>query len=274
MKASTKFLAAAVAAVGAVTLGFTASSSAAPTRPVHSNDPAIVAQIAPKVIPTPDAGLIYTPVVNCRIVDTATAGGRIANGATRSFYVSGSAGFTGQGGPASGCGIPAYATEISARVTGYRAEASGSFAAYAAGSTATLATLYYAKGVNSTSGATLPLGPGTARRLTVKNVSGPAQLDIDVNGYYSPQIHAIINETGGLYSATPAVLSATNPSTGSYAVTLDRDVTGCTAQATMSGGNYYVSAYISGDEVIGTTWALTGGTVTPTNLYWSLNVTC
>jgi len=51
------------------------------------------------------ADLVYTPVAPCRIIDTRLAGGPIAGGSSRNFFVAG-AGFTSQGGTSGDCGIP------------------------------------------------------------------------------------------------------------------------------------------------------------------------
>jgi hypothetical protein len=56
--------------------------------------------------PSPaQADLVYTPVTPCRIIDTRIAGGPIAAGSTRNFFVAGT-GMGFQGGPAAGCGVP------------------------------------------------------------------------------------------------------------------------------------------------------------------------
>jgi hypothetical protein len=48
---------------------------------------------------------VFTPVKPCRIIDTRNAGGPIASGSTRSFYVRG-ANLSSQGGNAAGCDSP------------------------------------------------------------------------------------------------------------------------------------------------------------------------
>ena len=80
---------------------------------------------------------------------------------------------------------------------------------------------------------------------------------------------------GSIYSGSIRVLSAHHDSTGTYTVTVDRDLTGCSVAANVAGGMYYVSAYISGNIVVGDTWALSStGTATDTDLYWYFTVAC
>ena len=51
------------------------------------------------------ADLVYTPVTPCRIIDTRLAGGALAMGQSRDFWVAGSD-YSPQGGSATGCGVP------------------------------------------------------------------------------------------------------------------------------------------------------------------------
>jgi hypothetical protein len=52
------------------------------------------------------AQLVYTPVPPCRIIDTRLAGGQLAPGSIRDFRVTGTGSLAGQGGSATGCGVP------------------------------------------------------------------------------------------------------------------------------------------------------------------------
>ncbi len=271
MKNPRKLVLVALGVAGSVALGIGVAGASAPVAANGPGHATANAPVKPAVTIQSNPEAVYTPVKNCRLVNTAVAGGVIPGGGTRSFYISGTGGFTGQGGTSGGCGIPFSATAISARVTATSATANGAFVAYPTGTPVGQGTLYYAKGVNVTTGATLQLGPGTGQRLTVKDVSGPAQLIIDVNGYYSPQIQAVLNYNGGIYAGTTRVLSSTNTGTGTYQVAVDRDLTGCTPIASVYGGPYFATAVVSGSTVYATTYSASG---TPTNLYWSLVVDC
>ncbi|WP_020144420.1 hypothetical protein [Terracoccus sp. 273MFTsu3.1] len=267
-----------LAVVAATTLGTVAAGIGianagpnAPTPPPNPSANQVVAEqtaLAATIEPNPMA--VYVPLKNCRVVATATAGGKIPNGATRDFQVTGTTGFTTQGGTSGGCGIPAYATAVSARVTSTASDANGAFIAYPTGTPVGQGTLYYAKGVNVTTGSNLQIG--TAGKVTVKNVQGPSHLAIDVNGYFSPQIQGHVELDGTLTSGTPLVVSALRSTTGVYQVTTARNVSTCAAHADPDGsGGYISSAVPSGSTVTVYTYALNG---TPTNIRFTLSVTC
>lgn len=55
---------------------------------------------------TPGGNLIYSPVEPCRIFDTRNAGGIIAAGTSRDFFVHGDTDISGQGGNLTGCEAP------------------------------------------------------------------------------------------------------------------------------------------------------------------------
>ena len=258
----------------ATVLGYSVASQASPNRPqkpAQSQQPALPAH-ALTIMPSVGEDT-YVPLAPCRIVDTRAGGGAVVSGATRTVQVTGTTGFTGQGGASSGCGVPAAATAVSVSVTTTAATGTGYVTAYPAGTTRPLSTVIsYIKTSSLTASSTVKLGSG---QLSLYNHGGSVQVIIDVNGYVAQPIHASINPTGGLYAATSRVLSATNTATGAYTVVTDRDLSGCTVSATIRGGEFYVSAYASGDNVIGTTWALNStGTAVATNLYWDLTVTC
>jgi hypothetical protein len=52
------------------------------------------------------AQLVYTPVPPCRIIDTRIGGGALTPGSIRDFRVTGTGSLVGQGGSATGCGVP------------------------------------------------------------------------------------------------------------------------------------------------------------------------
>ncbi len=62
--------------------------------------------IVAKAIGDATSDLVFVPVQPCRVIDTRLAGGPLAAGVERDFRVTGSASLAGQGGNASGCGIP------------------------------------------------------------------------------------------------------------------------------------------------------------------------
>ena len=271
MKIVTKIAAAALGAVvvGAGGYGLSAANADGPSGP-NSSTALRAAQtrtLAAVVPAKPDS--VYVALSNCRIVDTATAGGRIPNGSTRVFQATGTVGFSTQGGHAGGCGVPDYATAVSARLTATGELAAGAFVAYPTGRPTGQGTLYYAKAANVTTGVNLQVSPTGA--ISIKDVGGPAYTIVDVNGYFAPQIHAVLNYNGGVRSGTPQVLSSTHVSTGSYQVSIGRDLTGCTPIASIFGGAFIASASISGNTVYAGTYTTSG---TAVDLYWTLTVLC
>lgn len=265
-----------VAAVATATVGSLAygisTALATPSRP---NGPTTqtAAQLRGLLAAPANLESVYVPLSNCRLVNTGVAGGRIPAGSTRNFQVTGTAGFPGQGGTSGGCGVPTDATAVSARLTGTGVLSNGAFVAFPTGTPTGQGTLYYAKGLNLTTGLNLQIGTGG--KSSIKNVGGSAFTIIDVNGYWVPQIHAVLSPSGGIYAGSPRVLSSTNPSPGHYTVTVDRDLTGCTPIASVYGGPYYATAVVSGHSVFATTYYGFGANVgTPLNLYWSLTVDC
>lgn len=245
MSLSRKIALGALAVVGAGTIGYGvayATSPAKPNGPAAAGAAVPAGGVAPHAVAasaTPES--VYVPLKDCRIVNTSVAGGKIPNGGTRSFYVVGTAGFPAQGGQSGGCGVPASATAISARVSSVSATRNGSFAVYPTGTPDGYGTLYYAKGVNVTTGATLQLGPGTGKVLTARNTLGPAHLVINVNGYYAPQMAAFVQGDGTLTYTTGRVLSTVHNSTGNYQVNFDRDVSTCHFQVTPYAFNWPVA---------------------------------
>jgi hypothetical protein len=123
----------------------------------------------------------YVPIPNCRIVDTSRRGGRIRSGSTGIFDGTGHD-FHLQGGSSSCTSIPSDAVAISMRLTAFSALHNGAFVASPFDAEQGLGTLYYGKGVNVTTGTIQQLGHDGA--FTVKDVAGPAQVAVDVNGYF------------------------------------------------------------------------------------------
>lgn len=100
-----------------------------------------------------------------------------------------------------------------------------------------------------------------------------------MTGYFSPPIEALISTSGtSMYSGSPRVLSSSQPTTGTYVVTLDTDVTYCSPVATpYYYTNYYASVQgFTGNQVTIRVWTLDSTThlPVPVNDYVYLTVTC
>jgi hypothetical protein len=219
----------------------------------------------------------FVAVTNCRLVNTAKAGGKIKAGKSRSFLVAGTTGFAAQGGAAVGCGIPASATAISARLTASGVKKAGHFSAYPTGAPSTLGVLYYSKGQTATTGATEALAAGSGPALTVANAAGSANLIVDVNGYYNEQIEGMIAPSGAIYAGSNRLVSATVEAPGQYDVVTDTDVSHCTPTVDTYNDYVYGSAFaFNSDHITVFTWRLDSTThlEVPENDYFYLAVSC
>lgn len=177
----------------------------------------------------------FVPVAPCRIADTRLAtAGKIAANTIRNFRVTGSAGFSGQGGVASGCGIPENAVAIAAGLKAVAPGASGYMRAWAYNTPQPPSTaLTFTKAVDIGDAAVVPIGaPGQTYQLTTKPYKGSIHLLIDVTGYYVLNDHGMITADGGLSSGGATLWSIEKPETGTYALAVDHDINWCSYTAT------------------------------------------
>jgi hypothetical protein len=266
----------AVLAVASV-VGVSSAAIAATHQTAHSG---VVPLAAAEPQTTPETQ--FVAVAPCRIVDTRVAGGPIAPGASRAFYVGGTTQFVSQGGQAGGCGVPLAATGVAATVAVSKPAGAGYLAAWANGAAQpTAATLNYVKAAGAIStGTTLTIHAGVAQSLRVKNQGPPASVIIDVSGYYLPQIQGLIGSDGSLSTGTSRILSASHPGTGSYYVTLDRPARQCSPSAATYNLYRYASVGLSSSttpNVISVyVWSLDPTThkEVPSNYPFFLTVTC
>lgn len=183
--------------------------------------------------------LVFTPVPPCRIIDTRLAGGVLAAGTTRDFFVAGSFGFAGQGGLNGGCGIPfGPATAVVINFIAVNATGGGNLRAFPVGSpvpNASIVNYALVPGLNIANGLVQPIcNPALsfcALDLTIRADVSATHVVADVLGYFAPpsplpMLWAVVNEDGGLHRAFHAV-SSTNLAVGQYEVIFDRDVRGC-----------------------------------------------
>ena len=187
------------------------------------------------------------PVTPCRIVDTRSAGGRVGNGTTRSYYVTGTTMFVPQGGKSGGCGIPTGAKAVTATLTAVTPTNAGYMRAWAAGGPEPAATLLNYATSSTGTGATVPIRSGGTTALTVKNYGGPTHLVIDVTGYYAPQLNAYISTNGEIIDQSGRLVSAVNNSAGTYTLAWDRDISTCSGHASGDISGYIMSVYTSGN---------------------------
>ncbi|MTD15926.1 hypothetical protein GIS00_18485 [Nakamurella sp. YIM 132087] len=218
----------------------------------------------------PNLENLYVPVEPCRVVDTRS-GSPFGSGTTRAYYVAGTFGFAPQGGKSGGCGIPTGAKAVTATITAVDPSSVGFIRAWATGGTEPSATLLSYGTFSMGTGATVPIRPGAAQHLTVKNYAGPTDVVIDVTGYYIPQMEAYILYNGTISDQSGRLLSSTRTAAGTYTLQWDRDVTYCSVQATADYSAKYATAYTSGTYTYVYTFDSAGA---PTDYYFNINVNC
>ena len=185
--------AAAVAAALIIGLNAASASSSPPTPPAVPAATGTVLTPA-SVDPQTQPETLFKSVAPCRVVDTRIRGGALASGTARAFFVGGTYGFAPQGGKTGGCGIPAGATAVAAVVTAVSPVNGGFLVAWPyATAEPNSSILNYPAHTTAGTGVTLALSSGGSQGLTIRNSGGPTQLIIDVQGYYVPQIQALIS---------------------------------------------------------------------------------
>ena len=196
---------------------------------------------------------VYVPIAPCRIVDTREGTGDNDDpfnpNEIRTFRVGGTTSFPAQGGRNGGCGIPIIATAIAATIIAVTPGAAGGVRAWPANLGEPTANVLNYGTFTMTGAGTVSLQPGVAASLKVRNYGGPADIAIDVTGYYVKQIYGTFNADGSRYGGNGTLTLFSHSSVGSYTLMAQRDLTGCTPVATAYFTPYAATAYVSGDRV-------------------------
>jgi hypothetical protein len=143
--------------------------------------------------------LVYTAVSPCRIVDTrSSTGGVLVVGAAQTFNVAGGTNYSGQGGSASGCGIPGFAGSPAApqvqavfvNLVAITPSGPGNLKAWATGTSEPTATaLNYqllSPNLNVANGIAVPISQTQqSGDLTIKASVSNTHLVVDVVGYFT-----------------------------------------------------------------------------------------
>lgn len=208
----------------------------------------------------------FVPIIPCRIADTrhgtGTNGKKLKKNNTRTLTVAGTGSFASQGGAAGGCGVPDTARGVVLNAVVISPSKKGSLKIWQTGlAEPASASLSYGSFTMSGSG-DVALPSGAQAGITVKNLTSTTNLALDVTGYYMPQMHGLVAPGGSIFSGSPSLLSATNPSAGVYTVTFDRNITYCTPM---------VDTYNAGPGVYGAAYAFSSNTATV--FTWYLNST-
>jgi hypothetical protein len=190
----------------------------------------------------------------------------------RTIAVSGSTGFSAQGGAAGGCGIPASATAISAILSSSATSAAGGVRTWpsATASQPDAPMLTYVKNRKATATAILNLTPDVAQSLKISNHGPKTTIALTATGYWAPPMHGMVapasstdaTHNAPIFAGSSRIVSATNPSAGIYVVTFDSNITYCTPM---------VDTYNAGAGIYGAAYAFSGNTATV--FTWYLNST-
>lgn len=265
--------------VAALIFGAATGAAAQTTGPRgEPRTPPIVRPDAPPTSAQPRSELLYVPVPTCRIASTAeSVTGIFAPSTLRTFYVRGVLGFPGQGGKDGGCGIPPTATAIAVSTTVRSYSSEGNLAVQDPVGTGLTRFSYY-KGLGyqvTTPIFALPTA-GTEPSLRLRTGAGAGvHLLIDAVGYYIPPISGMINASGGLYSGTSRLISAVRNSTGSYTLTVDRDVTYCTVNAQAYSYGYEAHAYLFNNTTVSVySFSRGSGTIVAQDDYIYVAISC
>ena len=170
--------------------------------------------------------LVYTPVAPCRLVDTRVAGGAIAGGSVRAFDVDGT-NLSGQGGSATGCGLPfgvPRAAALTITVTGPAAD--GWLNAWGLGAQPLSSVVNYFAGQTAANTTIVPVVPGGGNDFSLFS-SASAHAVIDVVGYYAAPVATALDCTTVTSAVTAVPVNAWTPITAS-----------CPAGRSITGGGY------------------------------------
>lgn len=260
-------------------LGATSLASAQGAgQPDQPKTPPIVTPNAPPISAQPLSELLYVPVPACRLAATASSTtGIFAADSVRTFRVRGTSSFPAQGGKNGGCGIPPYAVALAASVTVRSYSSEGALAVVDPVGAANTRVMAYRGAGYTTATPILPLSVyGTEPSVKLQIVGGTAvHLLFDAVGYFVPPIAGMINSSGGLYSGTSRLVSAVRNSTGSYTLTVDRDVTYCTVNAQSYSYGYEAHAYLFNNTTVSVyVFSRGAGTIVAQDDYVYVHVAC
>jgi hypothetical protein len=217
--------------------------------PVRSQAQEAVEPDVPGVASSSD--MVFTPVTPCRLLDTRLAGGAIAANSQRNFLVA-AANLSGQGGSATGCGVPTDATAAVVNFTVVSPTGPGNLRAYAtanpqpAAPLAATMTFGAVAGLDALSnGTVVPLCdratttcPGTGD-MRIQLSGSSAHVVADVLGYFHPgsgRAYATVNPTTPSLdlARTKNIVAVRRPSTGVYCLQAAAGLNPATSAAIVS----------------------------------------
>ena len=117
-------------------------------------------------------GSVYVAMQPCRILDTRTAGGPIANGASQSLQVTG----------VPGCSVPAKATAVEGSVSAVSPLGTGFARVWPNGAGPNATFLNYTKAQGTTNTGGIPIGTGG--KVWIGTYGGASDYTFDIQGYF------------------------------------------------------------------------------------------
>ncbi|WP_460603369.1 hypothetical protein [Jatrophihabitans fulvus] len=245
--------------------------TASQAAPSTQHDPSTVAghRSFARNVPTGGHDSSYVSIAPCRAVDTSRAkAGNLKKNGTRTFRVAGASSLAAQGGAATGCNVPTWATAVTANIFATSVTGTGVLHAWAAGTARPLAVaLLLTKGQRSLAGVTV----GTsASGVSIRPEGASARFGMDITGYYAPSIYAVVSSNGTLLYSSRLKVASHTISSGAYTLTGDTSLTNCSIVAA-AWGSYDAAAYASGTSISVNTRYL--GTQTA-DAYFQVTVTC
>ena len=190
----------------------------------------------------------------------------------KNYVITGNTGFEDQRGKPGGCGIPTSASAVSLTLQSSNSSAEGTLLVGVKGSP-TLPALNFRPNATLTTQVMTPLSDDGFVGLRAQD--GTTRVTAWVNGYYTEQLAAHMNNDGTLYAASRRVTASWRIGTGSYRIDFDRDILGCAVHVTIADGPYYGSGFSDVKSVYVNTWILnTNADPVPQDLYFMASVVC
>ena len=215
----------------------------------------------------------YVALTPCRAAYTRKAGGALAGGHRRGFFIGGTSGFPGQGGTAGGCKVPIGASSVTLAVTTSGPTGGGYLTAYATGTAQPdVRSVSYNKAQTTTNTVIAPVNP-TNGQVTVF-ASTTTHIVLDIVGYYREPIAAEVNSDGSVIAKSGQVTSVTHASAGQYVVKFENNVGKCAVLAVSQESYYNVGAVNFGSEVHVYTRDVTVSPTVYADALFTLTVTC
>lgn len=188
--------------------------------------------VSPAMAQTPPPAaqtLVYTPLPPCRAFDF-----RLSRRHVASIGIAGSQSLARLGGSPTGCGIPFSAVGLTMSVSALKGKADGYLQAWTAYQPHPVAVAtYFSKDGRATAGSMVGIQGGGISLYSSEAVTVVG----DVTGYFDHPIRATISGASVTAAVTDGhhVTAVSRPADGVFYLTIDRDITGCSAQATLAG---------------------------------------